>query len=236
VRNILFALLAIVVPCHAANFSWNQSNNGFVSSTGVLSVAFTSNNTAGNVIVVSESTGCNSTVPGPMNDSAGNTYVNAFNTGHFAMFYALNINGGANTVTTTASGCGNGSMMIIQEFNSTLAAATQMGLGALNTAGGGGANAVSNGSFTTTGEAMAVMACYDDNTNASSASLTTGTVDRLAHLTPYGSSSAAGYEDLVSVPSYSNTWSISGGCNKSGVVFIYGSANTTANQSVIMVQ
>lgn len=79
-----------------------------VSTSGVASLtcAFTSNNTAGNSIVVSCAAGNNGTIT--VTDSAGNTYTSAVSVANSTtfesqIFYAVNIAAGANTITVTPS-------------------------------------------------------------------------------------------------------------------------------------
>ena len=82
----------------------NAKSTGSVAS---LAVAFTSGNTGGNSIVVVA--GCGNGTAMTVADSAGNTYQSAIaapNSTTFAaqIFYAVNVAGGANTVTVTNAG------------------------------------------------------------------------------------------------------------------------------------
>jgi hypothetical protein len=95
----------------------NSVNGGGVGSS--LSLAFSNNNTAGNLIVVYQSwddSGGNTIAS--VTDTAGNTYVS---TGpeHSGtqIFYAKNIKGGANTVKTTFTGSGNLFQLHILEYS-----------------------------------------------------------------------------------------------------------------------
>ena len=84
-----------------------------VSGTGY---AFTSNNTAGNFLVVSV-VGADNITPSPsiaVSDSQGNTYTaltlaiyGVLNGSLTQMFYAPNIKGGANSVKATVAGVGD---------------------------------------------------------------------------------------------------------------------------------
>lgn len=83
-----------------------KAANVSTGSVASLAKAFTSNNTAGNSIVVVCGVGNNSTIT--VTDSAGNTYTQAVSvanstTFESAIFYATNIIGAANTVTVAAT-------------------------------------------------------------------------------------------------------------------------------------
>jgi hypothetical protein len=92
----VFAAIALV---QSDSIDWGSTASG--------DLAFPGNNTAGNLIVVAVRRGSNSgTVT--VTDSQGNTYYQAISqasgTDHASfVFYAQNIKGGANTVTTTFS-------------------------------------------------------------------------------------------------------------------------------------
>lgn len=84
-----------------------QSTN---SSSGASSLAFGSNNTAGNLLVLIQwdlnNTGTSATVP---TDTQGNTWNLAVNSSsHCMVFYAMNSKAGANTVTPHLNGSSYG--------------------------------------------------------------------------------------------------------------------------------
>ena len=109
------------VPAGSApsNISYVQSANVTIGSGTSESKAFTSNNTAGNLIVVSSGWNDN-TVTARISDTAGNTYATsvgpiANNSSSLVIaqiWYAKNINAGANTVTITYSGSVHADMEI----------------------------------------------------------------------------------------------------------------------------
>lgn len=94
--------LPVALPATVQKAS--STSTGSVAS---LAKAFTSNNTAGNSIIVVA--GCGNGTAMTVADSAGNTYTSAIaapNSTTFAaqIFYAVNIASGANTVTVTNAG------------------------------------------------------------------------------------------------------------------------------------
>ena len=87
-----------------------QANKGGSASTSSLSLAFTSNNTAGNLIIVyADISGTSGASVSTVSDARGNTYTSAvgpISNGtdyQFQVWYAKNIPGGSNTVTITYS-------------------------------------------------------------------------------------------------------------------------------------
>src|SRR5437764_4979570 len=99
----------------------NAASTGSVAS---LAKAFGSSNVAGNSIIVV--CGCGNGTAMTVADSAGNTYtqaVNAANSTTFeaAIFYAVNIVAGANTVTVTNAGSTASMAMEIYEVSGLLA-------------------------------------------------------------------------------------------------------------------
>lgn len=99
------------------------NNSGVYASSSSTALAFTSNNTAGNLLVAFISGANNSSLT--ISDSQGNTWVNLFTdttlatTNTQAAWYALNCKGGANTVTvswTTAEA----NVLMIAEYGSVL--------------------------------------------------------------------------------------------------------------------
>lgn len=105
----LFCLFAACAS--ATNFAFVQHTPS--SSTGALSQAFTSNNTAGNVIIAIVYYSSTATV----SDTAGNTYhlIQGYLSSDPMLIYAAtNINAGANTVTST-----DGFGIVATEYSST---------------------------------------------------------------------------------------------------------------------
>jgi|ERR1700722_8252052 len=79
-----------------------QEKDANTSTVASISITFTSNNTAGNIIIIGTSSG--NSMSG-IADTAGNFYQRAVASGFGEeIWYAYNINGGANTVTVTWNG------------------------------------------------------------------------------------------------------------------------------------
>jgi hypothetical protein len=104
-----------------------KANNISTGSVATLAKAFTNDNTAGNSIIVVCGVG-NGTAP-TVADSAGNTYTSAARaanstTFETAIFFAVNITGGINTVTVTNAGTAASMGMEIYEVSGLLAQVT----------------------------------------------------------------------------------------------------------------
>ena len=108
---------------NGATISFVQGNAGGCLSCSSTTVAFTSNNTAGDLIVVAfdhyDGVGLSS-----ISDTQGNSYVRAGGEVHqvggswFAdIYYAKSIKGGANSVTVTLNGSGNFLDAYIHEYS-----------------------------------------------------------------------------------------------------------------------
>src|SRR5579884_603569 len=99
----------------------SAASTGSVAS---LAKAFANNNVAGNSIVVVA--GCGNGTAMTVADSAGNTYTQAINapnstTFEAAIFYAVNIVAGANTITVTNAGTAASMAVVIYEVSGLLA-------------------------------------------------------------------------------------------------------------------
>jgi hypothetical protein len=128
VALVLFGLalaVGILVPGHAARASinWVQDNAVTGQTTVTASVAFVSNNSAGNLIVVATDFPWERSLV-QVKDTAGNTYAKAMkadNTGEAAtleIWYAKNIVGGANTVKVGLDAAAGGSFdLYIHEYS-----------------------------------------------------------------------------------------------------------------------
>lgn len=100
-----------------------KANAVSTGSVATLAKAFTNNNVAGNTIVVVA--GCGNGTAMTVADSAGNTYTQAVTapnstTFEAAIFYAVNIVAGANTVTATNAGSAASMAMEIYEVSGLL--------------------------------------------------------------------------------------------------------------------
>lgn len=101
-----------------------KANNASTGSVATLAQAFTNKNVAGNTIVVVA--GCGNGTAMTVADSAGNTYTQAVTkanstTFEAAIFYAVGILAGANTVTVTNAGTAASVAMEIYEVSGLLA-------------------------------------------------------------------------------------------------------------------
>ncbi len=101
-----------------------KANAASTGSVATLAKAFASSNVAGNSIVVV--CGCGNGTAMTVADSAGNTYTSAVTkanstTFEAAIFYAVNILAGANTVTVTNAGTAASMAMEIYEVSGLLA-------------------------------------------------------------------------------------------------------------------
>ena len=119
--NSSTATKALSLTINAAGIGLVQSNAAQGSAVSSVSVAFSTNNTAGNLIIafVRMST-TSQTVT--LADSAGNTYTQAVaqsqtsDGSQVRLFYAKNIVGAANTVTATFSASNNHPWLAIYEY------------------------------------------------------------------------------------------------------------------------
>ena len=97
------------VTTTSANIALVQHRNIDGATTTSAALAFATNTTAGNWIAVAVRGGLSSSQVFTVSDSNGNTYRQAFQLGFsttsvtFALYYAENINGGADTITVTQS-------------------------------------------------------------------------------------------------------------------------------------
>jgi fibronectin type 3 domain-containing protein len=99
-----------------ANAFVQSTNYVNFGSTPTFSQAFPSNNTAGNLIIVSfswDNSGGQSL--STIGDSQGNSYTSAVGSGNNSIYYAKNIHSGPNTVTVTFS-APTGGLMYLHEY------------------------------------------------------------------------------------------------------------------------
>ena len=105
----------VTVTSAVAAIRYVQSASNVSSQAGAgVSASFTSSTTAGNTIVVAVS------AAGPIVtsvvDSQGNTYVQAATSGSDAIWYATNIEGGADTVTANFASSSGFSIIYVHEY------------------------------------------------------------------------------------------------------------------------
>src|SRR5674476_222230 len=133
-------------------FAYLQS----ASKSGNTALAFPSNNTAGNVIVVATS---NNSVTA-INDTQGNSYNkvanNLYGSSQIQMWLAVNINAGANSVTATGlNASGAFSSIAIIEYTTPSSLTFASGIG-----GSAAVNGMT-GRYQSSGETLLVIASYD---------------------------------------------------------------------------
>ncbi len=201
-------------------FAYLQS----ASQSGNAALAFPSNNTAGNMIVVATS---NISVTA-VNDTQGNSYslVSSAASGspQLQMWVALSIKAGANSVTATGLNVGgsNSSIAIIEyTVPSSFAFACSANIYAGMTNG-------SNGKYQSSGETLLVIASYD----YSSAHSWTGTNLTVRETTTEGGGQTLGIGDFDITTSTTSTVSYLNGGSGSSITgslinFIAGGSSTS---------
>ncbi|MBY0471709.1 hypothetical protein K2X30_11135 [bacterium] len=193
------------------------------TSVSSLPLAFSSNNTAGNLIVVAcqYRNAAAQTATASVSDSRGNTYAPVgnqarANVGRGYLFYAANVAAGANTVTCTFSSAQD-SMMYIAEYNGV---ATTSPLVGSNT--GSGSSATPNISVTTTAANDLVIGLLD-NSNYLTATVWPGAnfmMDKFNLLHPSVMSAVFGTAGAQSVNSFlglSSSWYMVAGAFKASL-------------------
>ena len=139
------------VTTTSANIALVQHRNIDGATTTSAALAFATNTTAGNWIAVAVRGGLSSSQVFTVSDSNGNTYHQAFQLGlsptsvTFALYYAENINGGADTITVTQSVLGPLRFAIL-EYSGV---ATSNSLDASPAVTQGNSNAPNSGTVTT---------------------------------------------------------------------------------------
>ena len=156
----------------------NASTNDAAAST--IAQAFTTANTAGNLIVVAVSWGDNVAPSIRATDTLGNTYaiaINDFDPGNrqgLAILYAPNIRAGANTVTVTLGATGGYRRIMVSEY-SGIATTAPFDAAARNRAGGTTAtNGVTSTAATTTANGDLIFGVAMDD-SGSFGTITAGT-------------------------------------------------------------
>lgn len=120
--STLYAATRVSVGAHVP-YIVQKAKNASTGSVASLAAAFSSNNLAGNTIVVVA--GCGNGTAMTVADSLGNVYTQAqtapnSTTFEAAIFFAVNAIGGANTVTVTNTGSAASMAMEIYEVNGVL--------------------------------------------------------------------------------------------------------------------
>jgi hypothetical protein len=211
----LFLLALLALPLAAANFAYVQG----VGNPGAP-LAFSANNTAGNIIVV-ELTGWGSAPT--VSDTRGNTYTLVIAGSNVITYVATNIAAGPNTVSLTGGTCctyASRNSMQLAEYSSAnpnycVAAGSQ-----------GNTGAISGGAFRSAGEAMPIIGLSSFNNSGGSPtfSIASGTMRIQTTILFFGITIAAGLadNDVASVPTaYSNTASSGAGIYGYTVIFLY---------------
>lgn len=150
--NLIEPMTAFPVTTSSITKVQSRSVGGSGSS---ISLAYTSNNAAGNLLILRYAGGPSNVTISNCTDTRGNTWTDIPNAtggtgGHQAMRYAANSIAGANTVTCTLSGSATFSVLDIFEYSGahTTAPLSQSKVTS-QTNPGTGANAVSSGNVTT---------------------------------------------------------------------------------------
>ena len=189
----------LVCTCHAANFNLVQSK--FVN--GSTSVAFTSNVTAGNAILIGISGYNTAVVP---TDSQSDTFTcQLISNARINLCSALRVNGGATTVSVSGGSVtiSGGPVLLAEEISSTLS--YSVAFGAQLTSGNNMTMTV--GSFTSATESFIFFVLLNtggNGCNSPAFSVTTGTLDLCAGNGTFGSVDA-GHDDRTAIVTYSNT-------------------------------
>lgn len=226
-KRIVIILIFLASQASGAVFAYVQSK----SQTGNTALAFTSNNTAGNLIVVMMSHGAVTAVT----DTQNNTYFKATNVNRTAVWYALNIAAGANSVTATGlNSSGAESSIAILEY--TVPASYSVIGGASIVV----ANTAAMAKFQTVVETLLVFSAYDGANNHSWTG--TGLTVREVVNEGGGQGFAVGDTEVASVAT-SSTFSLktcqsSGGCNTAFVIATApgGGASTPSASAFVGVQ
>jgi hypothetical protein len=173
-----------------------QSNQTDYTPGSSLSCAFTSNNTAGNAIVVGFQYNVETGVA-TVSDTQGNSYsqIAAYTVGGVtALFLATNIKSGANTVTINLASSQSPGMIIVEYANvDTLDQAA---------VGSGSSNAISTPSITTT-EANSTIVQLGNGSGAAWSTGSPYTQRQTLLLSGTGTFGALGDEDVSSTGTYS---------------------------------
>src|SRR5215469_1908592 len=198
-----------------------QSTSSFATGAPSISQAFANANTQGNLIIafIRMSTTTQSVT---VTDSAGNSYTQAIAQGQSTdghqihIFYAKNINGGANTVTATFSATNNHPWIAIYEFSglSTTAPLDQV-------AAAQGSNSTANTGLTPATTAANELVFAGLGLPASSSvTMSAGSGFALLQQDTATSTSRATNEDRVvnATGQYAGTFTLSGSSNWSAVV------------------
>ncbi len=196
---------------HAAITHVQSANTSSLSSVATLSQAFTSNNTAGDFIVVWVGWKSSSTTAA-VTDSAGNVYQ-PLSIAEFLniplraqIFYARNILAGANTVTLTLTGPDPDATLSIHEYAGVDPVNPLDGEARLNNLIAGTNAQPQSGSVTTTQASDLLFGVAYDDRSFGSETWTEGSGWALRQ-----SNSMSGTEDMIatSTGSYSATFTVS---------------------------
>lgn len=207
----LLLLLAAASSAFGANFAFVQAK----SQNAAKTLAFATNTTAGDAIVVEMWTFSLSAI----SDTQGNT----FTCGSLNVCTAVNIAGGADTVTVTGSGVGYFASygMTIAEYSSTAPGYAVTGVY------GGSGTAVSGGAFRSATEVMAIMFGFNAY-GCPTFALGAGMIHAGGSICiTGGEGTMLGDNDVASVPGpYTNTVSNNNEPLYPAVIFMYLTAST----------
>jgi methionine-rich copper-binding protein CopC len=225
-------------PSSGGSISLVQSGAGEGSSVASVSKAFASPNTAGNLLIVFVRMST-TTQTVTVSDTAGNSYSQAVSQvqssdGHqIHLFYAANIQGGANSVSAAFSGTNSHPWLAIYEYS---------GLSATNpldktAAAQGSSNAPSSGATAATSSANELVFSGVGLPSSTSITVTAGSAYVLAQQdAKSGGSRAATEGAMVSTAgAYTGNFTLSAGTTWSAVVASFSATGSPAPISSVSV-
>jgi hypothetical protein len=176
---------AVTVTAATSAPAYVQGTTATNNATGVtMAKAFTTANTAGNLIVVAVSWGNNSTLT--CSDSLGNTYTvattqhDSVNNQSLAICYAANVKAGANTVTARFSSSAPYRRLLVHEYRG-VALVNPVDVVAKNLSNGTtAANGVTSTAAVTTTDGTLIFGAVMDDDGVTSINAGTGFTQRLS--------------------------------------------------------
>ena len=211
-----------------------QSSAARGSGVASISVPFASANTAGNLIIAAVRMSTTSQTV-TVTDSAGNTYTDAVaqsqtTDGHQVhVFYAMNVAGGANTVTATFSSTNNRPWLAVYEY-SGLSATSPLDRTA---AAQGSGSAPTSGATPTTVSANELVFAAVGLPGSYTGTVAAGSGYALLQQDTGSSRSANEAAVVTSTGSYAGTFALSAGTNWSAVVATFAAAGATPGSPTI---
>lgn len=166
-RILVVALICCLIPIASwADPAYIQSNAAYTSSGTSYGLAYSSNVTAGSLLVSCIHAGAGIT---SVTDTLGNSWAAATNltdnsTYSLAMFYAYSPSGGANTVTVNFTGSVGYAHQVIGEWSGVASSSPlDKSTGQFQATPGTGSNAVTSGTVTTTTNGQLIVGCANSD-------------------------------------------------------------------------